>query len=81
MGDAPRTLYCSSCGTQVAAGLLACPACGWLVHGGRLRQLAGEAEAASAAGDLATALELWRTAMTLLPVGTRQHDAVVGKIE
>lgn len=81
MADAPGPALCSTCATQIAGGLLACPACGWLVHSGRLRQHAAEAEACRAAGDVAGALEHWRTALGLLPTGTRQYQTVAAKIE
>jgi Zn-dependent protease len=70
-----------TCGTQIARGLLVCPACGALVFAGRLRQLASEAEGSAAIGNASRALELWREALTLLPPQTRQHEAIVGKIE
>ncbi|MGH7568765.1 MAG: site-2 protease family protein [Gemmatimonadales bacterium] len=56
--------------------LLACPACGRLVHGAELKRLAEEAERAQAAGDLAAASAAWRQALDLLPFGTRQRERV-----
>ena len=71
---------CTRCGTQVAAAVLSCPSCGALVHASRLRQLANDAEAATAAEDLSGALAAWREAIELLPPGTTQYDNVSRKI-
>ena len=67
---------CAACGTQLAAGLLACPGCRRLAHSERLTQLAAEAEAAQAGGRPADALALWRSALDLLPPSTRQHETI-----
>ena len=77
---APAAAVCTGCGSQLAAGLLGCPACGRLVHGEELRRLAAEAEAATEAGDRARAAELWHRALTLLPPRTAQHDAIAARI-
>ena len=42
---------CTECGAQIAEALLACPACGRLVHAAELKQLAAEAAAAERQGD------------------------------
>ena len=67
---------CPGCGEQFPPTLLACPGCRWLVHGAELKRLTAEAEAVSAAGDLAGALARWRGALALLPAGSRQHDQI-----
>ncbi len=72
---------CAECGTQIAPRLVSCPACGWLVHGEELRSLAGQAEAARAAGDLTGALAAWRGALDLLPPASRQAEVIAGKVE
>lgn len=77
---APAATVCAGCGSQVAAGLLGCPACGRLVHGDELRRLAAEAEAATEAGDRGRAAELWYQALALLPAGIRQRDAIAARI-
>lgn len=77
---APAAAVCAGCGSQLAAGLLACPACGRLLHGDELRRLAAEAEAATEAGDRARAAELWHRALALLPRGTAQRDAIAARI-
>jgi Zn-dependent protease len=77
---APAAALCTGCGSQLAAGLLGCPACGRLVHGDELRRLAAEAEAATEAGDRVRAAGLWHQALTLLPPGTRQRDAIAARI-
>ncbi len=71
---------CESCGTEIAPGLLACPGCHRLVHGGRLKELAASAEEAERAGDVRAALVDWREALELLPAGTRQHEHVEARI-
>ena len=72
---------CERCGTQVAPTLLSCPGCRRLVHAVELQRLAGDAERATADGDLTRALELWRGALRLLPADTRQHAAIAGRVE
>jgi len=46
------------------------------VHRARLEELAGQADAARAAGELSTALGHWREALTLLPDGAAQRQAL-----
>ena len=70
-----------SCGTQIAPTLLACPACGRLVHADRLQELAAAAHDAAARGDPSAEIRAWRDAMDLLPRGTRQHAIVLEKID
>jgi Zn-dependent protease len=77
---APAAAVCAGCGSQLAAGLLGCPACGRLLHGDQLRRLAAEAEAATEAGDRARAAELWYQALDLLPRGAAQRDAIAARI-
>ncbi len=71
---------CPACGSQIAPSLLSCPSCHWLVHGVRLKELAGEAEAAEGEGDLAKALASWRDAAGLLPHESRQYTLITGRI-
>jgi Zn-dependent protease len=77
---APAADVCAGCGSQLAAGLLGCLACGRLLHGDELRRLAAEAEAATEAGDRARAAELWHRALGFLPRGTAQRDAIAARI-
>ena len=58
------------------AAFLACPSCGRLVHGERLKALALAAEAATRAGDTRAALATWRDALSLLPKGSGQHKRI-----
>lgn len=74
-------MRCTSCGTELAASLLVCPACHALVHRVRLEALARAADEASAASDPARAVSLWREAMELLPANSRQRDAVAQRID
>lgn len=67
---------CPDCGAHVPGALLACHACGRLLHAEELKRLAAEAEAAHAAGDPATALARWRSALALLPPSSRQYVEV-----
>jgi len=71
---------CRRCGTQITAAVLSCPSCDALVHASRLKQIAAEAESASAAADLTAALAAWREAIDLLPPGSRQYDNISAKI-
>src|SRR4051812_15606965 len=72
---------CTGCGVQLPAALLSCHACGRLVHAAELKRLAAEAEAAHTAGDAATALARWRSALALLPTTSRQHGEVKKRLE
>jgi Zn-dependent protease len=76
----PAPARCPQCGTELAPVLLACPACGRLVHADRLKGLAGQAQAAQAAGERSAALALWRQGLDLLPPGTRQHDGIAQQV-
>jgi Zn-dependent protease len=75
------TARCPSCGGEIAESLLACPACGTLVHAATLKRLAEEATLARGAGDLTAALSAWRKALELLPPGTKQGEVVAATIE
>jgi Zn-dependent protease len=71
---------CGGCDTELGPGLLSCPSCGRLVHGGELQSLAAQAEDAQAEGRLTDALTAWSTARTLLPENSRQHQAITARI-
>lgn len=73
-------LTCPSCGTELGAGLLSCPSCRRLIHGETLKRLAGEAEAAERAGDIATASARWQDALALLPRDARQFDVITRRV-
>jgi Zn-dependent protease len=75
-----RVRSCAGCGTELAPALLACPACGRLVHRDRLSALAADASAASAAGEHERAMALWREALVLLPEATKQHATIAERI-
>ena len=72
---------CPDCGTEIPSAFLACPGCHRLVHADALKRLADEAGAAERGGDPTSALVAWRSALELLPPGTRQHEAVGRKVE
>lgn len=78
MSELAVSTACTTCGTELAATLLVCPACHTLVHRARLGVIAQEAEAAT---DPAQAVALWREALQLLPPGSRQFDAVAQRID
>ena len=76
---APAAL-CGRCETELGPGLLSCPSCGWLVHGGEVQSLAARAEAAEAEGRLTDALTAWSSARALLPEASRQHQAITARV-
>ena len=78
--QSPAVIQCPDCGTDIAPGLLSCPSCRKLLHSGRLKELAGAAEAFEAEGNLQAALQSWRDATDLLPQETRQYQLVGGHI-
>jgi Zn-dependent protease len=71
---------CPQCGTQLAPSLLSCPSCHALVHSGRLKLLAAEAERAHEAGNPSAAAARWREALELLPPGASQRVVIEGKL-
>ena len=71
---------CAGCGLQLAPAMLACPRCQRLTHAQQLESLAAQAQAATTAGELTTALELWRVALELLPAQSKQRDIIVHQI-
>ena len=75
------TLRCQTCGGEIAESLLACPACGALVHAATLKRLAEEATQERAVGNVTAALAAWRQALDLLPPGTRQREVVATTID
>jgi len=76
-----QAIPCRECGTEVASHFLVCPGCHRLVHADALKRLADEAGAAERAGDPTSALVAWRSALELLPPGTRQREAIGKKVE
>jgi Zn-dependent protease len=79
--DEAAIRICGDCGTELAPTFLACPRCGRLVHGETLKGLAANGDAAERAGDLGRALEVWRQALALLPVGSGQHARINEKVQ
>jgi Zn-dependent protease len=71
---------CAGCGTEVSRSQLSCPGCHRLIHATTLKELAGRAEAAAAAGELTEALGAWRSSLDLLPPGSRQHALVSERV-
>ena len=56
---ARRAGSCARCRTELAPGLLSCPACHTLVHSDTLKELAAAAERATAEGKLEEARTAW----------------------
>ncbi|HEY7171783.1 MAG TPA: site-2 protease family protein [Vicinamibacterales bacterium] len=71
---------CTSCGTELAAAVLACPGCGRLVHAAELAELKARADRAAAAGDRVAESAAWTEALALLPAGARQHATVAARL-
>lgn len=74
----PRT--CEECGAPLAAGVLVCHACGRLVHASELDDLARAASEAAARFDITAELAAWRSALELLPHGTKQRTRIQEKV-
>jgi Zn-dependent protease len=72
---------CPQCRSEIASTLLSCPACHRLVHAERLNMLAAQAKDAEAAGDLTTAMSLWREGLDLLPRQSQQFQAITAKVD
>ncbi len=78
--DAPPVFVCA-CGSNLPPELLSCPACHRLVHAEKLRQLVAEADSAEREGDVRTALAQLRSALDLLPQGSRQHAVILRRVQ
>jgi len=72
---------CGGCGAEVGPGLLACVACGRIVHAGDIKRLVAEADAAEATGDVEAALARLRAASELLPPASTQHAYLSGRVQ
>ena len=75
-----RPIHCSQCRTELPPDALVCPVCGVLCHSDALKQLAGNAELAHQAGDLAAARHHWSEMLRLLPANSGQHRAIRDRI-
>ena len=73
-------LRCAGCATELPDGILACPACGVLVHASKLRELAQSAETLAANGELQAAREAWQQALLLLPGTSGQARQIGGRV-
>jgi Zn-dependent protease len=76
----PAPARCQRCATELAPGLLSCPACGTLVFAEALTTLARAAESAERAGDASAALGRWNEALGLLPSEARQRGVILARI-
>lgn len=79
-GTTPVVTHCATCGTEIVAGILACPGCLALVHSEQLKTLFEQATAASRGADRDAELAAWNSALGLLPIRSRQHTIVAAKI-
>jgi Zn-dependent protease len=73
-------IQCAECGSDVAPGLLSCPACARLVYSEKLTELARRAQVDEDAARFSEALAAWREALQYLPPGTRQFETVRTKV-
>ena len=71
---------CAECNTEIAPGLLSCPACARLVYSEKLTELARVAQNEESAGRFTEALTAWREALQYLPPGTRQRETVQARV-
>jgi Zn-dependent protease len=71
---------CPDCGLLLAPALLVCPKCRALAHREQLRELAAQAQQATARGDLAEGMAAWRRALPLLPPDSKQHAQLLKAI-
>lgn len=67
---------CPECSAKFPASLLACPKCGWLAHGDRLKVISSSATTAERESRHSDALVLWREALELLPPRSKQHKRI-----
>ncbi|MFZ0319223.1 MAG: site-2 protease family protein [Candidatus Sulfotelmatobacter sp.] len=65
---------CKRCAHELPPGALVCDECHALVHSEKLDQLAAEAKALEAKGDLRQAREHWLMGLPLLPPNSRQAN-------
>jgi Zn-dependent protease len=82
---------CQRCAHQLAPESLVCDQCHALVHAEKLDQLAAEAKALEAKGDLPQARDRWLSGLSLLPANSRQAswiqehartlDAAAGRVQ
>jgi Zn-dependent protease len=73
-------IACAQCAATLQPLALSCPECKTLVYAEQLEELAGQARAASSAGDLAGSLRAWEQALALLPADTVQYRTVQDRI-
>jgi Zn-dependent protease len=73
-------LNCTTCRTELPPDTLACPACGVLVFSDTLKQLAADADAAVARGELAVARNYWAEMLPLLPTQSQQHSVIQQRV-
>jgi len=72
--------HCVHCRTELPPDVLACPACGALIHAATLKELAAAADVSAQGGDLVSARQHWTNALNLLPSHSQQHAAVRERI-
>ena len=77
----PEPIFnCPQCSRWLPEGSLACPECETIVYSDHLRRIALTAGNEEAAKHWVEAREVWRSALAWLPAGTKQAEAVEGRI-
>ena len=74
--DASTPRYCFACGNAIGNRALSCPACHQLIHAWDVEQIAAEARALEANGDLPGAALQWKKALDLLPADSQEAAAI-----
>ena len=74
-------MICTGCSEEFTDEALSCPKCQRLVYAPELERLAAVASQAADAKQWSAAIDAWRSALSLLPSETRQHQIVLDKIE
>jgi Zn-dependent protease len=77
----PLAHTCAGCGTSFPLTVLSCPRCHKLVHAEQLKRLSALAAQHAAEGNREAELSSWRSALELLPTGSRQHAQIAGKVQ
>ncbi|MCB9757565.1 MAG: site-2 protease family protein [Candidatus Omnitrophica bacterium] len=72
---------CPQCQTQIACGILSCPACNSLIFSQQIKTLAAEAKQCIEEGNSLEGLIRWRKVLEFLPPSSQQYRLVERKVE
>ncbi len=72
---------CPQCQTQIASGILSCPACDTLIFSQEIKAFASEAEQCVQEGNSLEGLIRWRKVLELLPPSSQQYALVEKKVD